>query len=147
MKKQYIRQIAGNLFMVACCFLILFRISANSNTNNTINPIKMDTSLLTQPIVKKAIDALQAGDKTAWFALFTDDAALYDDDNEKNFRHFFEKALGHERFTAIDKVENSGLHLYGRFHSDTWGNFKTYFKFFINPEGKIYRLDIGQADY
>jgi hypothetical protein len=26
-------------------------------------------------------------------------------------------------------------------------HFKTYFKFQINPAGKIYRLDIGQADY
>ena len=107
----------------------------------------MDTSLLTQPVVKKAIDALQVGNKAAWFSLFTDDAELFDDDHEKDFKHFFDKALGHERFTGIDKVDNNGLDIYGRFHSDTWGNFKTYFRFFINPAGSIYRLDIGQADY
>ena len=45
------------------------------------------------------------------------------------------------------QVENEGLTLYGKFHSDKWGNFKTYFKFHINSSNKIYRLEIGQADY
>ena len=107
----------------------------------------MNTNKLTHPIVKKAIEALGEGDKNSWFALFTDDAELYDDGNKQSFKSFFQKALGHERFTDIDKVENNGLDVYGRFHSDQWGDFKTYFKFHINKEGKIARLDIGQADY
>lgn len=107
----------------------------------------MNTDKLTNTIVKKAIEALQTADSKAWFALFTADAALYDDGNKMNFRSFFEKALGHERFTSIDKVENNGLDLYGKFHSDQWGDFKTYFKFHINADGKIQRLDIGQASY
>jgi len=28
---------------------------------------------------------------------------------------------------------------------DQWSDFKTYFRFIINPEGKISRLDMGQA--
>ncbi|WP_245901777.1 hypothetical protein [Chitinophaga ginsengisoli] len=107
----------------------------------------MNTDKLTNTTVKNAIDALQAADSKAWFALFTTDAALYDDGNKMNFKSFFEKAIGHERFTSIDKVENNGLDLYGRFHSDQWGDFKTYFKFHINAAGKIDRLDIGQASY
>jgi hypothetical protein len=64
-----------------------------------------------------------------------------------NFKSFFEKALGHERFTSIDKVEQNGLHVYGKFHSDQWGNFKTYFKFTVDTDGKISKLEIGQAGY
>ncbi|TWV96191.1 hypothetical protein [Chitinophaga pinensis] len=107
----------------------------------------MNTDKLTNTTVRKAIDALQSADSKAWFALFTADAALYDDGNKMNFRSFFEKTFGHERFTSIDKVENNGLDLYGHFHSDQWGDFKTYFKFHINSDGKINRLDIGQASY
>lgn len=107
----------------------------------------MNTDKLTNTTVKKAIDALQSADSKAWFALFTADAILYDDGNKMNFRSFFEKALGHDRFTSIDKVENNGLDIYGHIHSDHWGDFKTYFKFQINSEGKINRLDIGQASY
>lgn len=107
----------------------------------------MQTDKLTNTTVKQAINALQAGDKKAWFALFTADAALYDDGNKMNFHSFWEKALGHERFTSIDKVENNGLDVYGHFHSDQWGDFKTYMKFHLQADGKINRLDIGQASY
>ncbi|MGF7038357.1 hypothetical protein [Mucilaginibacter lappiensis] len=120
-------------------------VSTPTQTVKNINI--MNTDKLTNPIVKKAIDALQAGDKKAWFALFTDDAELFDDGRKMNFKSFFEKAFGHERFTRIDKVENNGLDVYGKFHSDQWGDFKTYFKLHIDAKGKINRLDIGQASY
>ena len=107
----------------------------------------MNTDKLTNPIIKKAIDALQSADKNNWFDLFITGAELYDDGNKQNFKPFFQKVLGHERFTTIDRVENNGLDIYGEFHSDQWGDFKTYFKFQLNKGGKIVRLDIGQADY
>ena len=56
-----------------------------------------------------------------------------------------QEALGHERFTSIDRVENRGLDLTGSFHSEQWEDFPTYFKFHLSPSGKIRRLDIGQA--
>ncbi len=114
---------------------------------NNLKNEKMDTEILKNTIVKKAIDALQSADRSAWFSMFTTEAELYDDGNKMNFKAFFDKAMGHERFTSIDKVENNGLDLYGKFHSDQWGDFKTYFRFHINTEGKITRLDIGQASY
>jgi hypothetical protein len=129
----------------------LITLSAHAQVTSTpIQMVKniniMNTDKLTNPIVKKAIDALQTGDKKAWFALFTDDAGLFDDGHKMDFKSFFEKALGHERFTSIDKAENNGLDVYGKFHSDQWGNFKTYFKFQIDND-MIRRLDIGQAHY
>lgn len=107
----------------------------------------MNTDKLTHTTVKQAINALQTNDSKAWFALFTDKAELFDDGNKMDFKSFWQKAIGHERFTSIDKVENNGLDVYGRFHSDQWGDFKTYFKFHIDKDGKINRLDIGQASY
>ncbi|MCD0471421.1 hypothetical protein [Flavobacterium sp. JAS] len=127
--------------------LILFFLTCLTYGQSTKTSEKMNLSNINNQIVKKAIEALQNADKTAWFSLFTDNAALYDDGNKQNFKSFFEKAIGHERFTSIDKIENNSLSVYGKFHSDTWGNFKTYFKFQINEKGKITRLDIGQAKY
>jgi len=49
---------------------------------------------------------------------------------------FSEEAIGNERFTSIDKVENNGLDVYGHFHSSQWGDFKTYFKFHLTGDGK-----------
>ena len=103
------------------------------------------TGALSKPTVKAAIEALQNGDQKAWSAVFEPDAKLYDDGSPRDLKKFTHDALGHERFTSIDRVENDGLHLFGKFHSDQWGDFRTYFKFQLSASGKIQRLDIGQA--
>ncbi len=106
----------------------------------------MNTNALTNPTVKAAVDALQNGDRKTWSSLFEADATLYDDGAPRSLEKFTREALGHERFTSIDRVENNGLGLTGAFHSDQWGDFRTYFRFQLSASGKIKRLDIGQAD-
>ena len=106
----------------------------------------MNTNALTNPTVKAAVEALQSGDRKAWSALFEPGAKLYDDGAPRSLEKFTRDALGHERFTSIDRVENNGLDLVGAFHSDQWGDFRTYFRFQLSPSGKIRRLEIGQAE-
>jgi hypothetical protein len=100
---------------------------------------------LDNPTVRAAIEALQAGDAQAWAALFAPDAALYDDGAVRDLHRFTHDALGHERFTSIERIEEDGLKLTGQFHSEQWGDFRTYFRFHLSPAGRITRLDIGQA--
>ena len=101
---------------------------------------------LKNPTVKAAIDAFQKGDRRAWSALFDHDAELFDDGSPRSLERFTRDAVGHERFTSIDRVKEDGLEVVGKFHSEQWGDFGTYFRFHLDPEGKIHRLDIGQAD-
>jgi hypothetical protein len=108
--------------------------------------MEMEINKTSNKIVKAAIEAWQQGNSELWFSFFTNDAKLLDDGNIRNFKKFSTRAIGHERFTSFDKVEDNGLSIYGQFHSDTWGDFKTYFKFHLNNEGRIYQLAIGQAD-
>jgi ketosteroid isomerase-like protein len=105
----------------------------------------MPSDQLTNPTVKTAIEALDRGDKATWKALFTPDAKMFDDGNPRNLAQFSESAVGHERFTKIERVENNGCDVYGQFHSDQWGDFRTCFKFQLTTDNKIKRLDIGQA--
>jgi hypothetical protein len=119
------------------------RIVASANAEKRERLMITDT--LTNATVKTAIEALQKGDRTAWSALFEPDAMLYDDGTPRSLQKFTDDALGHERFTAIERVENHGLDVIGAFHSDTWGDFRTYFRFHLSPAGKIKRLDIEQA--
>lgn len=117
-----------------------------SNTNTkTTKKIMIDTNKLTNETVKKAFEAWQNGDSKTFLSFFTDDAQLYDDGNPRNFQGFVKEACGHEKFTSIEKVENDGKNITGEFHTESWGNFKTYFNFTINKDGKVNRLDIGQA--
>ncbi len=106
----------------------------------------MDLSKITNDTVRKAIEALQNNDKQAWFSFFTDDAIFTDDGRDLDLRSFFDNAFDKkEKFLSLDKVENDGRDLYGSFYAGQWGTFKVFFKFHIHPEGKIHRLDIGQA--
>jgi hypothetical protein len=104
----------------------------------------MDTNKLTNSTVKEAFAAWQKGEAKTFLSFFTADAKLYDDGNPRDLQKFVKDACGHERFTTIDKVEQEGKEIYGNFHTESWGDFKTYFKFGIDPDGKISRLDIGQ---
>lgn len=106
----------------------------------------MRTDGLTNPTVKGAIDALQRGDRLGWSSFFEPDAKLYDDGNPRSLERFTGDAVGHERFTSIERVSHDGLEVVGEFHSDQWGDFKTYFRFRLAPSGKIARLDVGQAE-
>jgi len=106
----------------------------------------MDTSLLTNETVKKAIDALQQNDKKIWYSFFTDNAVFTDDGRTLDFRSFFDNAFDKkEKFLTLDKIENGGKDIYGNFYTGQWGTFRVYFKFHIDENGKIHRLDIGQA--
>ena len=105
----------------------------------------MRTDVLTNSTVRVAIEALQKGDKETWSSLFTPDAMMTDDGHPRDLKAFTKDALGYERFTSIDKIENGGLNLEGAFHSDSWGDFRTYFRFHLTSDGKISRLDVGQA--
>jgi hypothetical protein len=125
-------------------------LSANSQPNPKSktfqNSKNMDISKLTNETVKQAIEALQESNKTAWFSFFTTDAVFTDDGNTLDLKSFFENALNHkEKFITIDKVENEGKDITGDFFAGQWGTFKVFFKFHINTEGKINRLDIGQT--
>ncbi|CAM5776940.1 hypothetical protein LMIY3S_05786 [Labrys miyagiensis] len=104
-----------------------------------------DLSKIADPAVRAALDAFQKGDKAGWLAAFASDAELTDDGNPRSFFGFSNDALGHERFTSIDEVEEGGLSVTGQYHSDQWGNFRTFFKFHVGAGGKFERLDIGQA--
>jgi hypothetical protein len=104
------------------------------------------TDLLSHETVKAAIEALQDGDHARWSAQFEYGAELFDGGRPRSLAQLSVDALGRERFTSIDEVANGGLEVTGAFHSDEWGDFRTYFRFHLSPSGKIRRLDIGQVE-
>ena len=134
--------------IIILCFVSVFFIQKVSaqQIKTTKNQTKMNTNTITNPIAKAAIDALQNGDGKAWSAAFAANATFYDDGNKRDLDAFNKSAIGHERFTSIDKVEKNGTAIYGNFHSDQRGDFKTYFRFSID-DGKITKLEIGQATH
>jgi hypothetical protein len=98
----------------------------------------MNTSRLIKATIKRAFEARKKGDSRLWLTFFTPDAILYIDGSPENFQG----VVKHERFTSIDKAENNDLDFYSALHAKSRGDFK----FDINKEGKIYRLDINYGN-
>src|SRR5260221_14219966 len=107
----------------------------------------MNVAQLTNPLVKAAIEAMNAGDRQGWFNLFANGAELTDDGNANNFTQWSDSELfGKSKayLMSIDRVEDNGQTIYGKFHSDRWGEFNTFMKFKIR-DNKIVGLDVGQV--
>jgi len=105
----------------------------------------MDKLETAHPQVREALLAFQQARSADWSAAFSSKVQLFDDGNPRDFARFSKEALGHERFTSIEAVEDDGLRVVGQFHSDQWGDFRTYFRFHLGANGKFDRLEIGQA--
>jgi hypothetical protein len=66
--------------------------------------------------------------------LFCDKPELIDDENPHDFSGWSERELfgfSLAYLSSIDKVEDEGLTIYGKFHSDQWGDFKTFMRFHV----------------
>jgi hypothetical protein len=109
--------------------------------------LAVDTDKITNSTVKSAIESWQKGNSQLWLSHFTSDAKLFDDGHPRDFQDFSTNVIGTERFTSIDKVKENGSKVFGHFHTKVWGDFKASFKFYFDDSGKVYRLDIAQADY
>jgi len=106
----------------------------------------MNKEELSNPIVKTAVTALHAGDRKAWLALFAPNAVLTDDANPRNYIEWSDSELfgkGNGRIIDIESETANGLTINTRFHSNVWGEFKTFWTFEIQGD-KITRLDVGQ---
>ncbi|UUV20492.1 hypothetical protein [Paenimyroides aestuarii] len=105
----------------------------------------MDLNKITNENVRKAIEALQNNDKTAFYSYFTKDVVFTDDGRKLDFQSFFDNAFHHkEKFLSIDTIENNGQLINGNFYAGQWGTFRVYFHFHENENKMFNRLDIGQ---
>jgi hypothetical protein len=111
-----------------------------------IRKVTLLTNLLFIPTVRAAVEALQNSDKAAWNRLFAAKAVFYDEGRPLALKNFTQESFGRARFICVDRVANDGLYIEGDFHSDEWGNSRTYFNFELNDSGRIVRLDIGKVE-
>ena len=110
---------------------------------------KLDLNAVANPIIKSAIEAINRRNKKQWYKSFSDKPEFTDDGNPQDFIEWCEKELFGSSLSylaSIDKVEDGGLTIYGMFHSDQWGDFKTFLRFHMENE-KITKLEVGQTDY
>ena len=104
---------------------------------------------VSNPLVRSAVEALNGRNKKLWFGLFSEGAGFSDDGIPRDLVKWCEEELFGSALAyliAIDKVEDGGLTFYARYHSDKWGDFKTFWRVTVR-DGKISKLDVGATDY
>jgi hypothetical protein len=121
-------------------------IAAGTQMKSSTPPV--DLSAVGNPVVRSAILALNDRDRKRWFELFSK-PAFTDDGITHDFAEWCEEELfgsSRVRILSIDKVEEGGLTFYASYHSDKWGDFKTFWRFVLE-NGRVTKLDVGATSY
>ena len=97
------------------------------------------------PVLKKFVEAVNAGDKEAFFALLAPGATMSDDGSERDLVAWTEREIfssnGH---MDIESEADDGLSLIARYSNSAWGAMRTEWRFELEGE-RILRFETGQA--
>ncbi|MFE0464139.1 nuclear transport factor 2 family protein [Kitasatospora sp. NPDC058965] len=97
------------------------------------------------PVVAKFVDAVNAGDRTAFFALLTADASMSDDGNDRDLATWVDsEVFGSNGRMDVASVTDGGRALVADYTNDRWGGMRTAWRFTV-ADGRISRFETGQA--
>ncbi|WP_280366845.1 nuclear transport factor 2 family protein [Nocardia wallacei] len=99
------------------------------------------------PVVARLVDALNAGDRPAFFDLLTDDATMSDDGTDRDLRQWVQSEVfdSNGRMSVEpDSLSEGGRAFVADYANDRWGSMRTAWRFVVT-DGKIDRFETGQA--
>lgn len=97
------------------------------------------------PTVRRALSALQGGDKLAWLTCFTASAKLFDNGKRASFQQFSRDGVGMMYFASIEHIDSDGRGVRGWFHLDH-EEVVAYLKFRIDTTEMCSRLDVARLE-
>jgi hypothetical protein len=100
---------------------------------------------LADPVVRRFVEAVNAGDRDAFFALLTPDASMSDDGTERDLQEWVDREI----FSADGRMEvesqsDDGRSLIVSYTNSKWGSMRTAWKFTVEGE-RVSRFETGQA--
>ena len=100
---------------------------------------------MTDPAVAALLDAINANDRTAFFAALTPDATMSDDGTDRDLTEWVDREIfGVNGHIEVESASDGGRTLIANYRNDTWGVMRTRWHFTVR-DGKIARFDTGQA--
>lgn len=103
------------------------------------------TNEIGDPAVRAFIDALNAGDRTAFQAALTPDATMSDDGTDRDLAEWTEREIfSSQGHLEVERAEDEGRKFVASYSNSTWGAMRTRWQFFIR-DGKVARFETGQA--
>jgi hypothetical protein len=101
---------------------------------------------ITDPAVRRLVDAINAGDRDAFFDALAPDASMSDDGTDRDLAEWVDREIfspnGRMR---VDEAEDDGRSLRATFENDTWGAMRTAWRFDVTEDGRVGRFETGQA--
>ena len=100
---------------------------------------------LADPVVRRLVEAVNAGDRDGFFALLTDDATMADDGSERNLEEWVDREIfSSDGRMEVESQSDDGCSLIANYTNSTYGTMRTAWKFTIEGD-KVARFETGQA--
>jgi hypothetical protein len=104
------------------------------------------TAQVTDPAVRRLVDAINAGDRSSFFDALTPEATMSDDGTDRDLTAWVDREI----FSAngrmsVEKVQDGGRSLVATYTNDTYGAMRTSWRFEVTDDGRIDRFETGQA--
>jgi ketosteroid isomerase-like protein len=103
------------------------------------------TDQIGDPAVRAFVDALNAGDRTAFLAALSPDATMSDDGTDRDLGEWTEREIfSSQGHLDVDTTDDDGRSFVASYSNSTWGAMRTRWKFTVR-DGKVARFETGQA--
>jgi hypothetical protein len=105
----------------------------------------VETSELADPVVRRFVEAVNAGERDAFFGELAPEATMSDDGTERDLQQWVDREL----FSADGRLEvesqsDNGRSLTVSVSNSTYGRMRTYWNFTLEGD-KVARFETGQA--
>lgn len=100
---------------------------------------------LADPVVRNFVEAVNAGDRDAFFSLLTEDATMSDDGSERDLEEWVDREIfSADGRMAVESQSDDGRSLIVNYTNSTYGTMRTDWKFTVEGD-KVARFETGQA--
>ncbi|MFJ9952203.1 nuclear transport factor 2 family protein [Kitasatospora sp. NPDC091207] len=103
------------------------------------------TAKLSDPTVRAAVTAINAGDREAFTTLLSEGATMSDDGSDRDLHDWIDREIfsshGH---MDVQSESDHGRALVANYSNETWGEMRTAWRFVVE-DGRISRFETGQA--
>ncbi|AKL67638.1 MULTISPECIES: hypothetical protein [Streptomyces] len=103
-------------------------------------------SQLSEPAVRAFVNAVNAGDRSAFQEALTPGATMSDDGSDRDVAQWADKEIfssgGH---MDVETEADGGRSLVVAYRNDTWGEMRTAWRFEVTADGRVSRFETGQA--
>jgi hypothetical protein len=100
---------------------------------------------ISDPVVRQFVEAVNAGDRDAFFALLTEDATMSDNGSERDLQEWVDREIfSSDGRMEVESQSEDGRSLMVSYTNSTYGTMRTTWRFTVEGD-KVARFETGQA--